>query len=112
MVRVMSIARALLIASLTLLQVACASHRADGCAHPAKIVGTSSRESQEGWVIVREDKSVEDTAARIATSYHVRTQALTYLHGFSTFPVPKEPKFFCDKAVAEVHYANSLTARQ
>jgi hypothetical protein len=107
----MSIVRALLIATATLLCGACASHHVDGCQNPAKIVGTSTHESQEGWVIVREDRSVEDTAARIASSYHVRTQALTYLHGFSTYPVPKEPKFFCDRAVAEVHYANSLTAR-
>jgi hypothetical protein len=81
------------------------------CPNPAKVVGANSRDSREGWIIVRDDRSVEDTAERIAKTYHVRTQPLTYLHGFSTFPVPNEPKFLCDKAVVEVHYASSVAAR-
>jgi hypothetical protein len=81
-----------------------ASHRSPLCANPARVVGTLARADQEGWVIVRADQSAEDTAVRIATRYHVRTQALSYLHGFSSYPVPQDPKFLCEKAVAEVHY--------
>ncbi|HTT44009.1 MAG TPA: hypothetical protein VMG33_13130 [Steroidobacteraceae bacterium] len=103
--------RLILILTLALLYSGCASHRAEMCPKPAKVVGVSSRDSREGWVIVRDDRSVEDTAERIATTYHVRTQPLTYLHGFSTYPVPNEPKFLCDKAVVEVHYASSVAAR-
>lgn len=95
----------LAIAGLALLNAGCASHRTISCPKPAKVVGANSLNSQGGWVLVREDRSAEDTAARIAATYHVRTQALTYLHGFNTYPMPDDPKFFCDKAVLEVHYA-------
>ena len=98
--------RLLAITGLALLNFGCASHRAAvTCPKPAKVVGTNSLNSQGGWVLVREDRSTEDTAARIAAVYHVRTQSLTYVHGFNTYPVPDDPKFFCDKAVVEVHYA-------
>jgi len=103
--------RAIAVVGLLLVNSACASHHVTRCPNPAKVVGTFSRDNQEGWVIVREDRSTEDTAARIAASYHVRTQPLSYLHGFSTYPVPQDPKFLCDKAVLEVHYANSLASR-
>ena len=76
----------------------------DGKTIPAKVIGTDSGGYQGGWVLVRKDLDPEDTAARFAKSYHVRTQALTYLHGFSTFPMPEGSKFLCDKAVVEVHY--------
>lgn len=96
----------LAIVALALLQSGCASrHRAAECTKPAGVVGANSINSQGGWVLVREDQSAEDTAARIATSYHVRTQPLSYLHGFSTYPVPDDRKFLCDKAILEVHYA-------
>jgi hypothetical protein len=95
----------LAITGLALLNFGCASHRAVTCPKPAKVVGTNSLNSQGGWVLVREDRSTEDTAARIAAAYHVRTQSLTYVHGFNTYPVPDDPKFLCDKAVVEVHYA-------
>jgi len=74
------------------------------CRNPAKVVGTDFGGYQGGWVLVRNDLDPEDAAARIAKAYHVRTQSLTYLHGFSMFPMPREPKFLCDKAVLEVHY--------
>lgn len=77
------------------------------CTHPAKVVGADLEASQGGWVIVREDRSVADTAARIGAAYHVRTQPLTYLHGFSTYPVPQSSGFLCDRAIVEVHYAPS-----
>jgi len=100
------IVRMVVVTGLAVLHSACASHRVASCPKPAKVFGTYSRDNaQGGWVVVREDRSPEDTAARIAANYHVRTQALTYLHGFSTYPVPQEPKFLCDKAVLEVHYA-------
>lgn len=92
---------------LALLAAGCASHRAAMCPTPAKVLGVNSVDNQGGWILVRDDRSAEDTAARIAATYHVRTQPLTYLHGFSTFPVPQEPKFLCDKAIVEVHYAAS-----
>ena len=95
----------LAIMGLAVLNSGCASHRAVSCPKPAKVVGTNSLNSQGGWVLVREDRSTEDTAARIAATYHVRTQSLTYVHGFNTYPVPDDPKFLCDKAVVEVHYA-------
>jgi hypothetical protein len=95
------------IAGIALLCCACASHRVAMCPHPAKVVGVNSVDNQGAWILVRDDRSPEDTAARIAATYHVRTQSLTYLHGFSTFPVPQEPKFLCDKAIVEVHYAAS-----
>lgn len=63
--------------------------------------------TQGGWVLIRADQSVYDTAARVSTTYQVRTQALTYLHGFNTYPVPEGSKFLCDKAIVEVHYAPS-----
>ena len=92
----------------TLLLAGCASHHhreaATACPNPAKVVG-NSRNTEGGWVIVRQDRSSEETAARIAKAYHVRTQPLSYLHGFSTYPMPQEPNFLCDKAVVEVHYA-------
>jgi hypothetical protein len=98
------IVRRVAITGLAFLAFGCASHRAAvTCPKPAKVVGTNS--SQGGWVLVREDRSSEDTAARIAAAYHVRTQSLTYVHGFNTYPVPDDPKFLCDKAVVEVHYA-------
>lgn len=102
--RGVNIVRAALV-GLALAIAGCASHRALTCTKPAKVIGTNSLNSQGGWVLVREDRSTEDTAARIAAAYHVRTQSLSYLHGFSTYPVPDDPKFFCDKAVVEVHYA-------
>ena len=95
----------LAIAGLALLTAGCASHRAVTCPKPAQVVGTNSLNGQGGWVLVREDRSVEDAAVRIAAAYHVRTQSLTYVHGFSTYPVPGDPQFLCDNAVAEVHYA-------
>jgi hypothetical protein len=107
----MEFVRVVVIAGLVLVSPGCTSHRATVCPNPAKVVGAFSRDNQEGWVIVRADRSAEDTAARIAASYHVRTQPLSYVHGFSTYPVPQNPKFLCDKAVVEVHYASSLTAR-
>jgi len=99
------IVRMVVIAGFVLLHSGCASHRAATCPNPTKVFGTNSLNSQGGWVLVREDRSTEDTAARIAAAYHVRTQSLSYLHGFSTYPVPDDPKFHCDKAVVEVHYA-------
>lgn len=110
----MDYVRLVLVTGFALVSSGCASHRAAMCSNPARIVGANSGTNQEGWVIVPGDRSPEDTAARIAAKYHVRTQALSYLHGFSTYPVPQDPKFLCDKAVVEVHYApstRSLVAR-
>ena len=101
----------LAITGLVLLSSGCASHHPVTCPKPAKVVGTNPINSQGGWVLVREDRSAEDTAARIAATYHVRTQALTYLHGFNAYPMPDDPKFFCDKAVVEVHYAAPQASR-
>jgi hypothetical protein len=70
-----------------------------------------SRDNQEGRVVVRDDWSAQDGAVCIATTYHVRTQPLSYLYGCSTYAVLQDPKFLCDKAVTEVHYASSLKAR-
>ncbi len=109
--RRIDIVRIVAVIGLTVVQAGCASHRAAMCRNPARVVGTVSRDTQEGWVIVRDDRSAEDTAARIAASYHVRTQPLRYLHGFTTFPVPQDPKFLCDKALVEVHYASDVAAR-
>jgi hypothetical protein len=110
--RGMDFVRLLVVAGFVLLNLGCASHRAATmCPNPAKVVGAFSRDNQEGWIIVRADRSPEDTAARIAASYHVRTRALSYLHGFSIYPVPQDPKLLCDKAIAEVHYVSSLAAR-
>lgn len=108
------IVRVVAVTAFVLLHSGCASHRPAMCPKPAKVFGTFTRSNpQGGWVIVREDRSAEDTATRIAANYHVRTQPLTYVHGFSTYPVPQEPKFLCDKAVLEVHYAapSSVAAR-
>jgi hypothetical protein len=93
------------VVGISLLAAGCASHHAAMCAKPAKVIGVNSVDNQGGWILVRDNQSAEEAAARIATVYHVRTQPLTYLHGFSTFPVPQEPKFLCDKAIVEVHYA-------
>jgi hypothetical protein len=93
------------VVGLALVSAGCASHHAALCANPAKVVGVNSVDNQGGWILVRDNQSAEDTAARIAATYHVRTQPLTYLHGFSTYPMPQEPKFLCDKAIVEVHYA-------
>jgi hypothetical protein len=108
--RVTHIARVLVMAGIAVAVAACASHHADSCRNPAKVVGGPPAAKQSGWVMVRDDRSVSDTAERIAKDYHVRTQPLTYVHGFSTYPVPNEPKFLCDKAVAEVHYDRSNVA--
>ena len=107
----MDFVRVMVLTGFVLVNFGCASHPAPVCPNPAKVVGAFSRDNQEGWVIVRADRSAEDAAARIAANYHVRTQPLSYLHGFSTYPVPQDPKFLCDKAVVEVHYASSLAAR-
>jgi hypothetical protein len=107
----MDFLRVVVMTGFVLVNSGCASHHAAKCPNPAKVVGGFSRDNQEGWVIVREDRSAEDTAARIAANYHVRTEPLSYLHGFSTYPVPQDPKFLCDKAVVEVHYVSSLAAR-
>jgi hypothetical protein len=100
-----SFVRVAAIVGIAVLAAGCSSHRVAMCPRPAKVVGANSVDNQGGWILVRDDRSAEDTAARIATTYHVRTQSLTYLHGFSTYPVPQEPKFLCDKAIVEVHYA-------
>jgi hypothetical protein len=107
----MDFVRVVVMTGLVLVNSGCASHHAAMCPNPAKVVGGFSRDNREGWVIVREDRSAEETAARIAANYHVRTEPLSYLHGFSTFPVPQDPKFLCDKAVVEVHYVSSLAGR-
>jgi hypothetical protein len=107
----MDFVRVVVMTGFVLANSGCASHHAAMCPNPAKVVGGFSRDNREGWVIVREDRSAEDTAARIAASYHVRTEPLSYLHGFSTYPVPQDPKFLCDKAVVEVHYVSSLAGR-
>jgi hypothetical protein len=106
-VRARDIAWVVVVTGLALLPSGCASrHRvATTCAKPAKVVGAEAAGNDGGWVLVREDRSVDETAARISAAYHVRTRSLTYLHGFSTYPVPESPKFLCDKAVVEVHYA-------
>ena len=102
--RSLDIVRVVVMTGVALLQSGCASHHALTCPNPAKVVGVNSRDNQGGWVLVRENRSAEDTAARIASDYHVRTQPLTYLHGFSTYPMPQGSKFLCDKAIVEVHY--------
>ena len=107
----MDFVRVVAITGFVLVNSGCASHHAAMCPNPAKVVGGFSRDNREGWVIVREDRSAEETAARIAANYHVRTEPLSYLHGFSTYPVPQDPKFLCDKAVVEVHYVSSLAGR-
>ena len=107
----MDFVRVVVMTGLVLVNSGCASHHAAMCPNPAKVVGGFSRDNREGWVIVREDRSAEETAARIAANYHVRTEPLSYLHGFSTYPVPQDPKFLCDKAVVEVHYVSSLAGR-
>lgn len=104
-VRGRNLARIVVVAALALLYSGCASHRAALCRSPAKVIGADAGGDEGGWVLVRPDRSVDETAARIAATYHVRTQSLTYLHGFSTYPVPESSKFLCDKAVVEVHYA-------
>lgn len=103
----------LAIAGLVLLNCGCASHahRAALCPKPATVIGTNSINNQGGWVVVRDDRSADEAATRIAAAYHIRTQTLTYVHGFSTYPVPDDPKFLCDKAVLEVHYAVPQTNR-
>jgi hypothetical protein len=105
------IARLLVVAGLSLIHAGCAWpwHRhhaaAVACPNPARVLGVEDGGGfQGGWVLVRRDASAEDTAARIAAAYHVRTQSLMYLHGFSVFPVPEGSKFLCDKALVEVHY--------
>ena len=108
--RAIHIARAMAITGIAVALAGCASHRADSCRNPAKVVGGPPLAKQSGWVIVRDDRSVRDTAERIATDYHVRTQPLTYVHGFSMYPVPNEAKFLCDKAVVEVHYDHGNVA--
>jgi hypothetical protein len=108
--RAIHIARALVISGIAVALAGCASHHTDSCRNPARLVGGPPVAKQSGWVVVREDRSVQDTAARIATEYHVRTQPLTYVHGFSMYPVPNEPKFLCDKALVEVHYDRSNVA--
>jgi hypothetical protein len=107
----MDFVRVVVITGFVLVNSGCASHHAAMCPNPAKVVGGFSRDNREGWVIVREDRSAEETAGRIAANYHVRTEPLSYLHGFSTYPVPQDPKFLCDKAVVEVHYVSSLAGR-
>jgi hypothetical protein len=104
-VRRKEIARVLLLMGFVVLSVGCASHRRPAmCRNPAKVIGTDSGGyGQGGWVLVRKDQDPNDVAARIGTAYHVRTQPLMYLHGFSTFPVPQSAKFLCDRAVVEVH---------
>jgi hypothetical protein len=108
--RAIYIVGALVISGSAVALAGCASHHTDSCRNPAKVVGGPPVAKQSGWVLVRDDRSVQDTAARIATDYHVRTQPLTYVHGFSMYPVPIEPRFLCDKAVAEVHYDRSNVA--
>ncbi len=98
-------AQILIVLGLAVLYSGCASHRAATCRHPARVIDADAGGNDGGWVLVRQDQSVEETAARISAAYHVRTQPLMYLHGFSTYPVPQGSKFLCDKAVAEVHYA-------
>lgn len=102
--RSVDMVRVVVVTVVALLQWGCASHRAVTCRHPAKVIGASSGDDQGGWVLVRGDRSAGDTAARIAADYHVRTEPLTYLHGFSTYPMPQGSKFLCDKAIVEVHY--------
>jgi len=104
-VRYREIARVLILIGLAALTFGCASHhRPAVCRNSAKVVGTDSGGYQGGWVLVRKDQDPNEVAARIAKTFHVRTQSLTYLHGFSTFPMPQDPKFLCDRAVVEVHY--------
>jgi len=108
-VRCKEIARVVIVAGLSLIACGCSWHRhrtaAAACPNPAKIVGVDDGGGfQGGWVLIRNDLIADDVATRIAATYHVRTQALAYVHGFSTFPVPEASKFLCDKAVVEVHY--------
>jgi hypothetical protein len=102
--RSMDIVRVVVLMGMALLHSGCASHHAATCPNPAKVVGIVSKDNEGGWVLVRATRSAEDTAARIAADYHVRTQPLSYLHGFSTYPMPQGSKFLCDKAIVEVHY--------
>ena len=96
----------LIVAALALLDSGCHRHRerAVMCPHPAMVVGADAGGDGGGWVVVRQDQSAGDTAARIAATYHVRTQSLISLHGFSTYPVPQGSQFLCDKDIVEVHY--------
>jgi hypothetical protein len=103
-VRRREIAGVLLLTGFAVLSSGCASHRPAVCRNPARVVGADSGGYPGGWILVARDQDPEETAVRIARTYHVRTQSLSYLHGFSTFPVPQGPKFLCDRAVVEVHY--------
>ena len=103
-VRHAEIARLLVLCGIAVLSGGCASHRPATCQTPAKVVGADPGGYRGGWVLIRRDLDAEDTAARIAKTYHVRTQALAYVHGFSIFPMPQEQSFLCEKAVIEVHY--------
>ena len=109
--RVSDVARVIVITGMAVALADCASHHhADVCRNPVKVLGGPPVAKQSGWVVVRDDRSVPETAERIAKDYHVRTQSLTYVHGFSMYPVPTEPKFLCDKALVEVHYDRSNVA--
>ena len=91
------------------LACGCSGHghraRASLCPSPAPVVGAEDGGGyQGGWVVVRKEVSAQDAAARIGATYHVRTQPLLYVHGFSVFPMPEGAKLRCDKAVMEVHF--------
>jgi len=88
---------------------ACAVQGTRMCAEPAQVFGTDVGDGRGGWVLVRPEKSVEETARRIARTYHVAAEPLRYSHGFNIYPIPSASisKLRCDKSILEIHYAGT-----
>lgn len=100
---------AVLVPLFTASTSACVLHDASTCATPAQVFGTEVSGNRSGWVLVRPEKSVEETARRIAKTYDVATEPLRYSHAFDIYPIPRESisKLRCDKDILEIHYAGT-----
>lgn len=91
---------------------ACAGHHPKtSCATPAQVFGHDALDGRGAWLAVRPDKSVEETARRIAKVYQVNAEPLEYFHGFSVnqIPVGSVSRLRCEKDIVEIHYPGTAT---
>lgn len=88
---------------------ACATHNSQTCDVSARLFGDGAAPaSAGGWIVVKPENSVDETAKRIATTYHVRTEPIRDAHAFSISPIPESliNQLRCDPSILEIHYAS------
>jgi hypothetical protein len=103
---VLTLCRAMVLSAAAGLPMACATAAPAQCQAPAQVIGASET-IKSGWVLVRPEASVVETAQRVARELNVSTEPMRYSHAFNISPLSANvvSKLQCDKAILEIHYS-------